>query len=211
MPKLTNKYLTFEILEQKTSEKYGKAKWIMFAEELLKKGFRVSLYEARRTFSKYLTVEKDGEKFKVRFSNHKPNKEREEHCDCDFFVGVSNYKVTTTEDAFNAVYPFYAYSAITAPHPHNLYLVIMTETGIVGTVAFVLIILLYYKKLFGVIRYSEDKNLKLISSGLVAAMSGFLLQGMFDNVWYNYRVFLLFWIYIALGAVVDVVSRRSEV
>lgn len=107
MPKLTNKYLTFEILEQKTSEKYGKAKWIMFAEELLKKGFRVSLYEARRTFSKYLTVEKDGEKFKVRFSNHKPNKEREEHCDCDFFVGVSNYKVTTTEDAFDAVYKYF--------------------------------------------------------------------------------------------------------
>ena len=114
-------------------------------------------------------------------------------------------------DAFNAVYPFYAYSAITAPHPHNLYLVIMTETGIVGAFAFILIVLFYYKKLFAVIRYSEDKNLKLISSGLVAAMSGFLLQGMFDNVWYNYRVFLLFWIYIALGAIVDVVSGRDKV
>ena len=110
-------------------------------------------------------------------------------------------------DAFNAVYPFYAYSAITAPHPHNLYLVIMTETGIVGAISFILIILLYYKKLFCVIKNSDDKNLKLISSGLVAAMSGFLLQGMFDNVWYNYRVFLLFWIYIALGAIVDIVSK----
>ncbi len=114
-------------------------------------------------------------------------------------------------DAFNAVYPFYAYSAITAPHPHNLYLVILTETGIVGAIAFVLIILLYYKKLFAVMKHSDDKNMKLISSGLVAAMSGFLLQGMFDNVWYNYRVFLLFWIYIAIGAVVDIVSRRTKV
>lgn len=107
MKKITNKYLTFDLLKQKTSKKYGKAKWIIFAEELLNKGFKVSLYEARRTFSKYLTVEKDGKYFKVRFSNHKPIKERELNNDCDFFVGVTNYKVTTTEDALKAVYNFF--------------------------------------------------------------------------------------------------------
>ena len=107
MKKITNKYLTFELLKQKTSKKYGKQKWIIFAEELLNKGFKVSLYEARRTFSKYLTVEKDGKYFKVRFSNHKPIKERELNNDCDFFVGVTNYKVTTTEDALKAVYTFF--------------------------------------------------------------------------------------------------------
>ena len=113
-------------------------------------------------------------------------------------------------DAFNAVYPFYAYSAITAPHPHNLYLVILTETGIVGAIAFVLIVISYYNKLFCILRHSSDSNAKLISSGLVAGMSGFLLQGMFDNVWYNYRVFLLFWIFVALGAVTDIVFRRAK-
>lgn len=107
MKKITNQYLTKEILKQKTSKKYGKQKWIIFAEELLNKGFKISLYEARRTFSKYLTVEKNGEQFKVRFSNHKPIKEREENNDCDFFVGVTNYKVTTTEDALQAVYTFF--------------------------------------------------------------------------------------------------------
>lgn len=73
----------------------------------MNKGFKVSLYEARRTFSKYLTVERDEKKFKVRFSNHKPIKEREENNDCDFFVGVTNYKVTTTEDALKSVYTFF--------------------------------------------------------------------------------------------------------
>ena len=107
MKKITNKYLTFDLLKQKTSKKYGKQKWIIFAEELLHKGFKISLYEARRTFSKYLTVEKDGKYFKVRFSNHKPIKERELNNDCDFFVGVTNYKVTTTEDALKAVYNFF--------------------------------------------------------------------------------------------------------
>lgn len=107
MKKIKNKYLTKEILKEKTSEKYGKAKWIIFAEELMTKGFDISLYEAKKTFSKYLTVEKDNKTFKVRFSNHKPNKERERNQDCDFFVGVTNYKVTTTKDAINAVLNFF--------------------------------------------------------------------------------------------------------
>ena len=113
-------------------------------------------------------------------------------------------------DAFNCVYPLYSYTAITAPHSHNLYLVIFSETGIVGMIAFALIVLLFYKKLFVIIKHSANKNLKYISTGLVAAMSGFLLQGMFDNVWYNYRIFLLFWIYIALGVIVDIVFGREK-
>lgn len=112
-------------------------------------------------------------------------------------------------DAFNSIYPLYAYSAITAPHPHNLYLVILTETGIVGAVAFILIIIFYYKRLFSIVRSSNDATLKTIASGLIAAISGYLLQGMFDNVWYNYRVFLMFWIYIAIGLAVDIVARRK--
>ena len=43
----------------------------------------------------------------MRFSNHKPAKEREKNNDCDFFVGVSNFKVTTTEDALDAVYNYF--------------------------------------------------------------------------------------------------------
>jgi len=113
-------------------------------------------------------------------------------------------------DAFNMVYPLYAYSAISAPHPHNLYLLILTETGIVGFFAFILIVVFYYKNLFTIIKISDDNSLKIISSGLIAAMSGYLLQGMFDNVWYNYRVFLLFWIFIALGAATDIISRRNK-
>jgi len=92
-----------EILQYKTSQKYGKAKWIIFAEELLKSGYKVSLYEAKTTVSKHLTVEKGNKKFKVRFSNHRPNMRKELENDCDYFVGVTNFQVHTTEDALIAV------------------------------------------------------------------------------------------------------------
>lgn len=105
--KITNENLTFEILGQRTSKKYGKQKWIIFAEELLNSGFEVQLYEARKTFSKYLTVKRGDRQYKVRFSNHKPIFRRELNKDCDFFVGVTNFEVTTTKQALQAVYEYF--------------------------------------------------------------------------------------------------------
>ena len=107
MKKANNHYITQSYLDKKVSKIYGKAKWIIFAEKLLKQGYKIRLYEAKWTFSKYLTVEKDDKKFKVRFSNHKPAREKELNNDCDFFVGVTNLQVTTTEDALKAVYNYF--------------------------------------------------------------------------------------------------------
>lgn len=84
---------------------WGKTKWIEFCEAVLRQGFRVRLYEAKTTVSKYIFVERDNspKSFKVRFSNHRPNAGKQERGDCDFFVGVSNGLVTTTNDALVAV------------------------------------------------------------------------------------------------------------
>lgn len=79
------------------------AKWIQFCRTLMAEGYKVSLYEAQYTVSKYITVRKGKRTFKVRFSNHKPIPAREAAGDCDFFVGVTNLGVTNTEQALAAV------------------------------------------------------------------------------------------------------------
>lgn len=99
---MTSTYLTVRAARS-AALGYSKPRWIEFCEVALRRGFAVSLYEARRTFSKYVTLRKDGKAFKVRFSNHKPIKSREVGKDCDFFVGVTNLSVTTTDDALRAV------------------------------------------------------------------------------------------------------------
>lgn len=78
---------------------YPKAKWIEFAETMLRCGYSVWLYEARETVSKYIVVGHGDLRFKVRFSNHRPARWREEAGDCDFFVGRSHHGVTTTAEA----------------------------------------------------------------------------------------------------------------
>ncbi len=105
--------VTKEFLDQRAKQSakkgYSKQKWIQFCEIMLRRGYAVSLYEARRTVSKYVTVSDGKKSFKVRFSNHKPICEREERGDCDFFVGRTNYTVTTTKDAILAVINFFDY------------------------------------------------------------------------------------------------------
>src|SRR5690606_17959069 len=56
---------------------YGKQKWVYFCEVLIERRFQLELYEARQTVSKYITIRKNNKTFKVRFSNHKPCKNRE--------------------------------------------------------------------------------------------------------------------------------------
>lgn len=103
-------------------------------------------------------------------------------------------------EAFNKIYPLYAYSGVMAPHSHNLYLQIITENGIVGLAIFVSMLVVYFKMCISTIITCKDKFLKALITGLAAGMLGYLVQGMFDNVWYNYRVFLLFFVIIGITA-----------
>lgn len=112
--------------------------------------------------------------------------------------------------AFNKVYPGYSYSTIIAPHAHNLYLVILSELGILGLFAFLCLMILLMKRMYVVFKNSYSRGLKISSAGLFSGMLGFLIQGMFDNVWYNYRVFLLFWIFVALGACIYNIYLREK-
>lgn len=105
------KKVSYELLEKHDKALselgYRPAKWTWLCRELLKCGYEVGLYEAKKTFSKYIHIKKNGKKFKVRISNHFPNKQKELAGDCDFFVGITHTGVRTTEDALAAIKDFF--------------------------------------------------------------------------------------------------------
>jgi len=109
--KASNTEVTVELLKARVEYSiklgYSKQKWVEFCEHFLAQGYHLSLYEARRTVSKYITVSRGRQRFKVRFSNHKPIEHREKAGDCDFFVGRTNLKVTTTRDAIRATEEYF--------------------------------------------------------------------------------------------------------
>ena len=114
-------------------------------------------------------------------------------------------------DAFNHIYPYYSYGAIAAPHPHNLYLLILAETGLIGMVAFLGLTIILVKKLFVTASNAKDSFCGEFAAILLSAIIGFLIQGVFDNVWYNYRVFLFYFIIIGISVVVCLIDKESEV
>ncbi|MBR5155826.1 MAG: O-antigen ligase family protein [Clostridia bacterium] len=114
-------------------------------------------------------------------------------------------------EAFTQVYPFYSYSSIVAPHSHNLFLQIMVESGILGIVAFAVLMFVFFKKLMvGYQVQGKFGEISVMLVGIGSAVMGFLVQGLFDNCFYNYRVFMIFWSVIAIGVAAYNIANNEK-
>lgn len=112
------------------------------------------------------------------------------------------------ESAFRGVYPIYSFNTIIAPHSHNLYLHVICEMGIVGVIAFVNMIINFFRNTASV--SLQDKEFKPFMTAIICGMLGYLVQGIFDNVWYNYRIYMFFFIILALSAAAGTCIRKEK-
>ncbi len=112
-----------------------------------------------------------------------------------WFCGIG-----TGISAYTAVYPRYSYNAVSAPHAHNLFLQVMCECGICGLVILLGLIVSFYRALSTRLKKAAARRERIQIIALLSGMLGFLFQSMTDYSFYNYRVELVFWIVIALGA-----------
>lgn len=112
------------------------------------------------------------------------------------------------EQAFSAVYPTFALRGIeAAPHSHSLYLQITTELGIVGIITFAVFVFVLVQMNVSQIANSTLKRNRVMVIGVFCGLVAFLLMGFTDYVWYNYRIFLYFWITVAISASAVSVSK----
>ncbi|MBQ8837171.1 MAG: O-antigen ligase family protein [Clostridia bacterium] len=106
------------------------------------------------------------------------------------------------EEAFGVVYPYYAFSGIeSAPHAHNLFLQLFIQHGIFGFIVFAALLLCFFQCGFSLAKCGADREIRLIGCGAFCGVLAALVQGMTDYVWYNYRVFFVFWIMMGFVAV----------
>lgn len=111
--------------------------------------------------------------------------------------------------AFEQVYPVFAYAGTeVSPHAHNLIMQIVSEVGIAGLVTFIIVIFFFLQNCFEFIGSSRGEDRSIVAAGLAGVCSA-LFMGLFDHIWYNYRVFFVFWIVIALTNAY-IASARSE-
>jgi len=100
---------------------------------------------------------------------------------------------------FTMIYNLYAFSAAHALHSHNLFLQLVIDFGIGGLAVFFCMMACFFKSTFITTTAGPDRVMHAAAAALSAAMLGFLIQGLADNVWFNYRVLGFFWLIIALG------------
>ena len=117
------------------------------------------------------------------------------------------------ESAFSQLYPLYSYIGNESTmHSHSLFLEIAIELGIMGLILFAIIMLISMQKGFSEIRSCGDKNRRLVVSAAVVGILAALVHGTVDYIWYNYRVFFVFWLVVAvLRAYSEIGAEENKV
>ena len=113
--------------------------------------------------------------------------------------------------AFREVYPAYSLAGIeAAPHSHSLYLQILTESGIFGLLLFLVLLVFYARCCISSVTLFPGIRDRIRSACMCCGVFAVLIQGMTDYVWYNYRIFLMFWFAVGLSVAYSrSVSRKS--
>lgn len=112
--------------------------------------------------------------------------------------------------AFNLVYPAYSYNTASAQHGHNLFLQILCDGGVCAFVVFFAVIFVFCRCICGALSQSRSWRSRCYLSAAIAAVGGFMVQSMTDYTFYNYRVALLFWVVLGLGAGFARLVREEE-
>lgn len=103
------------------------------------------------------------------------------------------------EGAFRTVYAAHALPGIeTAMHSHSLYLQLLCSLGVVGLIVFGAAMLLWLRQALHYYRYGRLRAPRWIVLAGIAGVAALLMMGLFDDVWYNYRIYMLFWTVMGL-------------
>lgn len=107
--------------------------------------------------------------------------------------------------SYQKLFPLYLEWAV--PQPHNLYLALWLETGLLGFAGFVFLIIVWFKKMFIIWRSSAQYENKKISALFIALMVLFLFLGIADTPFFKTDLAFIFWFILALG--IGFLNQRS--
>ena len=125
----------------------------------------------------------------------------------EYFMSGIGYGTSS----YQAIYPQFAYAGIeAAEHSHSLFLQILIGLGVGGLLSFLCVLFLSAQMNFEYLKQSNNERSKILVIASMASVVGALVMGLFDFIWYNYRVFFLFWAILGLACACIRVGRTEE-
>jgi len=95
-------------------------------------------------------------------------------------------------------------------YPHNCYIQMTVETGIIGLLAFLAIFTIFFRKSFRSLHQMTDIPLKIILFGFLSGLFAFLIHGFFDTIFYSVQLCSLMWIVMGVIEVIPKISQQNE-
>lgn len=90
----------------------------------------------------------------------------------------------------------------------NDFLRSLGEVGLLGTAAFVLVLVETGKRIFHALK-NQDKLIKFFSAGVLAMLIAFIVNGLFIDVFEASKVAALFWMVLGLALAVSKLSKQT--
>jgi len=115
-------------------------------------------------------------------------------------------------EPFKLIYPKYSLNAAYAQHSHNIYMQLLIENGIAGFLMFAAMMVVYYKAMLTGFFKTKDRFTSTFMIAIASGMAGYLAQGMAENLWYNNKVLLTFWVMLAFAMIAKtLITKDNEV
>ena len=103
-------------------------------------------------------------------------------------------------EAYRELYPMYAYAGIeAAEHSHSLYMQLLIGLGLVGLVVLLSVVFLFFQMNLEHLSTTKKSKDQMMIVAAICAIVAHLIMGIFDFVWFSYRIFFLFWVIIGLA------------
>lgn len=114
-------------------------------------------------------------------------------------LGVGNGNYATKYDKYYTGYKDISYKAHGQFHPHNIFLKVQSEIGVMGTLAFIGLIGSMFFKLVKVVKTTADTLYKNLYKGFIVSIITFMFMNCLDNFFSAPKVIAFFWIIIAVA------------
>ncbi|MGD0622082.1 MAG: O-antigen ligase family protein [Thermacetogeniaceae bacterium] len=100
--------------------------------------------------------------------------------------------------AFQLVYnKFYEVYGMRAYHTHNLYIELLVEYGVFGTLIFLWLLCSYFG--YALKRIMQSPGFaRMAGMAAMAGMASYLFMGLTEDCWFNFKLVFLFWFLISL-------------
>ena len=113
-------------------------------------------------------------------------------------------------NTYSIVAPKYKIAEGGGIYPHNSYLQMAAETGLLGLGAFLWIIITVFKTSWGNLKKINDKFYNALSIGLLAGLFAFLAHSFVDTNFYSLQFRYLMWFVIGLIVAVQRIALKEE-